>query len=192
MVTPAVCAVPPGYGLCQRSDKQRFKVITKKPSEAQIREEISLFRQQQQSLILATTDAHGCPLCSTAPFIETQNGELVLLLSDMAEHSRNLHYHEQTHTPVAIMFIEDEADCRNIFARKRLSYQGLVTIINKEQAQWPPMIAQLQQKFGKTIELLSSLADFRLYVITPQKGNYVKGFGQAWSLNKDGLPILNN
>ncbi len=162
----------------------------KNPSEKQLIDEIARFREQQQSLILATTNSQGIPLSSTAPFIESDDRDFVLLLSDMAEHSQNLRHHEQSGTVAAVMLLEDEAQCRNIFARKRLSYECRVQIIDREQKQWQPIIEQLQQKFGKTIELLSSMGDFRLYVLSPQNGNYVKGFGQAYPLSTDGRPIL--
>ena len=164
----------------------------KTPSDKQLIDEITRFREQQQSLILATTNAQGKPLSSTAPFIESDNGDFVLLLSDMAEHSQNLNHHQQSGTVVAVMLLEDEAQCRNIFARKRLSYECRVQIINRKQPQWQPVIEKMQQKFGKTIELLSSLADFRLYVLSPQNGNYVKGFGQAYPLSPDGRPVHDN
>ena len=167
-------------------------MTSKPPSEASLIDEIARFREQQQSLILATTNARGKPLSSTAPFIVSGNGDFVLLLSDMAEHSQNLSYHAQSGTAVAVMLLEDEAQCRNIFARKRLSYACRVQIIDREQQQWQPIIEQLRQKFGKTIELLSSLGDFRLYLLSPQNGHYVKGFGQAYPLSKDGRPILDN
>ena len=170
-----------------------FIIMTDKTtSEKQLIDEIARFREQQQSLILATTNDQGKPLSSTAPFIESDDGDFVLLLSDMAEHSQNLSYHKQSGTVAAVMLLEDEAQCRNIFARKRLSYECRVQIVDRKQPQWQPMIEQLQQKFGKTIDLLSSLGDFRLYVLSPQNGNYVKGFGQAYPLSTDGRPILDN
>ncbi len=145
--------------------------------------EITRFRKQQQSLLLATCSEQGHPLSSYAPFIETETGDFCLLLSDMAEHSQNLHYHQQTQIPCSIMLIEDEVNCRNLFARKRVTYQCQVQVSNREQPQWTPAIEKLQQKLGKTIELLSTLADFKLYFLTPQSGNYVRGFGQAYPLD---------
>lgn len=162
----------------------------KNPTETELTAEISAFRQQHQTLLLATRNEQGQPLASYAPFIESASGEFVLLLSDMAEHSQNLHYHARQNTPFSIMLIEDEASARNVFARQRLSYQCQVHIINREQSNWPQMIKQFQQKFGSTIKLLSSLADFRLYILEPQSGHYVRGFGQAYPLNKNGLPLF--
>lgn len=153
-------------------------------------EEIAAFRAQQQTLLLATCSEQGQLLNSYAPFVETKTAQFYLLLSDMAEHSQNLHYHEHTQTLFSIMLIEDEAACRNVFARKRLTYQCRVQRINREQSKWQPAIETLQQKFGKTIELLSSLADFNLYFLTPQTGNYVRGFGQAYPLDSEGVPVI--
>ena len=169
-----------------------MKVLKKenKPSKESLCEEIRCFRQQQKSLILATQSPQSLPLASYAPFIEDEQGNFYLLLSGLAGHSVNLQYHQQQQSTLSILLIEDEQTARNIFARKRLSYTCNVDIWSREHPQWQEKIDALQARFGKTIEVLADLGDFRLYCLRPIKGQYVRGFGQAYELENALEPIL--
>lgn len=152
--------------------------------------EIADFRQQQKTLILATSSSEQQPLASYAPFIEDNEGRFYLLLSALAEHSVNLHQHQSEQGRMSVLLIEDEHSCRNLFARKRLSYQCEVDIWSREHSQWQSIIKRLQEQFGKTIEVLAGLGDFKLYQLTPKQGNYVRGFGQAYELDDAKVPIF--
>lgn len=161
----------------------------KKLTDGMIADEILQFRKQYRTLILSTCSESQQPLASYAPFIEDEQGNFYLLLSGLAEHSTNLKNHEKMHKPVSVLLIEDEQQARNHFARKRLSYSCSVAVYSRDALQWPVVIKQMQERLGKTIEVLSSLSDFSLYCLTPRKGNYVRGFGQAYEINESGLPI---
>ena len=149
-----------------------------------LREEIRCFRKQQKTLILSSQSEDNHPLASYAPFIEDEKGCFYLLLSDLAGHSINLQNHQNKQSTLSILLIEDEQTARNLFARKRLSYTCQVTSWPREHPHWQEKIEQLQERFGKTIEVLASLADFNLYVLKPVEGQYVRGFGQAYVLKK--------
>ena len=159
-------------------------------------EEISQFRQQQKTLILATLSADSSPECqplaSYAPFIEDEKGCFYVFLSGLASHSVNLNCHHDKQSRLSVLLIEDEHSARNLFARKRLSYSCTVSIWPREHSLWQEKIDKLQERFGKTIEVLSGLGDFSLYCLTPIDGNYVKGFGQAYELQDAKYPCLPN
>lgn len=163
-------------------------------TEEMLLEEISQFRQQQKTLILASLSSGASqglqPLASYAPFIEDEAGHLYLFLSGLASHSVNLKHHQDKQSMLSVLLIEDEQVSRNLFARKRLSYSCTVSIWPREHPQWQGKIDKFQDKFGKTIELLSSLGDFNLYCLTPAEGNYVRGFGQAYELKDAKHPAL--
>jgi heme iron utilization protein len=166
----------------------------KRPSAENIKQEITEFREQQKTLILATlsetSSAMNEPLASYAPFVEDEDGHFYLLLSALAAHSSNLRQHQNKSGKFSILLIEDESASRNLFARKRLTYECRVTIWPREHPQWQMIIDKLQAAFGKTIEVLAALEDFSLYCLTPEKGNYVRGFGQAYEIQTDQLPKL--
>ena len=159
-------------------------------SPEMINSEVREFRRQHATLILSTCSEAKQSLASYAPFIEDDGGHFYLLLSGLANHSSNLQYHEKQNSPVSVLLIEDEQQSRNLFARKRLTYTCDVSIWTREHAQWNTIIEKMQEKFGKTIDVLAGLGDFNLYRLTPGQGNYVRGFGQAYELHHEHLPEL--
>lgn len=170
--------------------QKKEKIITEK----MILEEISKFRQQQKTLILASQSLDVSneqqPLASYAPFVEDEAGNFYVFLSGLAQHSMNLKSHQDTQSQLSILLIEDEQSSRNLFARKRLSYSCTVSLWPREHPQWQEKIDQLQHRFGKTIEVLASLGDFNLFCLTSVAGNYVRGFAQAYELVNAIKPVL--
>uniref|UniRef100_UPI0005061B1E pyridoxamine 5'-phosphate oxidase family protein n=1 Tax=Vibrio vulnificus TaxID=672 RepID=UPI0005061B1E len=57
--------------------------------QGRLEPEIKEFRQERQTLQLATVDADGRPNVSYAPFVQHQEGYFVLI-SKIARHARNL------------------------------------------------------------------------------------------------------
>jgi putative heme iron utilization protein len=41
----------------------------------------------------------------------------------------------------------------------------------------------MAERHGKIVATLRTLADFRLLVLTPESGSYIRGFGQAYRLH---------
>ncbi len=155
-----------------------------------LRQEIYDFRQQQKTLQLASCAMNNEPLASYAPFVEDEEANFYLLLSGLASHSANLHKHQAEQSRVSVLLIEDEKTARNVFARKRLTYQCEVSVWPREHPQWQFIIERLQKKLGKTIAVLAALGDFNLYCLTPKQGNYVRGFGQAYELRDAEVPVI--
>jgi len=152
--------------------------------EESLIQDINAFVQQQQTLILSTGNRDGKPLASYTPFVQDNSGNFYIFISDMAEHSNNIKHAEQHNAEISVLLIEDEQQSRNLFARKRLSYQCKVTFIGREDELWSNLINQFHERFGKIIELLSQLGDFHMYRLIPGRGNFVVGFGKAYSLEQ--------
>lgn len=132
---------------------------------------------RQRCLMLATVDAEGHPEASTLPFL-LRGDDFVVLASDLARHTANLRRQGE----VAVLITEDEAECRQPFARQRiqLSCRGrLVTEADEIAALREAFLA----RFGKTVELLTSLPDFHFFLLQPVEAQLVTGFGQAWRLD---------
>ncbi len=159
-------------------------------SSEQLLAEITHFRCSQKTLQMASCSQEHLPLASYAPFVCDEQGDFFVLLSNLAHHSQNLKHHHTCQLPLSILLIEDEQNAKNIFARKRLSYQCQVDICAKTDPLWPAVIEKLKDKFDKTIEVLIGLSDFNLYRLKPIKGNYVRGFGQAYELADAKIPII--
>lgn len=137
-----------------------------------------------QSLMLATVDGQGIPESSTTPFIRSETGSYYIYVSQLARHTRNLMENQRA----SIMLVEDESCCRQFFARKRIQYQCQVETgddTNREE-----ILVAFARRYGKVMELLSTLPDFQLIRLKPLKGQFVQGFGQAYALGGEGLNQL--
>lgn len=144
--------------------------------------EIKEFRQERRTLQLATVDEEGCPNVSYAPFVQNQEGYFVLI-SDIARHARNLKANPQ----VSLMMIEDEESSKQLYARKRLTFDAQASVVERETELWTQVIGQMQERFGEIIDGLSQLQDFSLFNLKAENGLFVKGFGQAYQVSGDDL-----
>ncbi|WP_293647610.1 HugZ family protein [Thiolapillus sp.] len=149
-----------------------------------LQQQVQDFRAGFQSVLIATTSLEGEPDISYAPFVLDDSGRVCIYISQLARHTRNLL--EQPRA--SLMFIAGEQDSRNLFARQRLILQCTARRVPEAEAE--PVLQQMQARFGKTLELLRSLPDFLLFRLDVENGSFIKGFGQGWSLEGNGLQIL--
>lgn len=150
--------------------------------QGRLEPEIREFRQERRTLQLATVDENGRPNVSYAPYVQNQDGYFVLI-SEIARHARNL----QVNPSVSIMMIEDESSSKQLFARKRLTFDAVASVVQRDSEQWNLVIAQMQARFGEIIDGLSQLQDFVLFNLKAEQGLFVKGFGQAYQVSGDDL-----
>ncbi len=142
-----------------------------KPVAPKVKELIA----KTQSLILATVDAEGNPNSSYAPFVEIDN-KFYVLVSFMARHTKNLAEGRK----VSAMFIEDESDTKQVYARERLTVEVSTSQIARETEDWDNVVGQLKERHGKIVDVLNDMTDFILIALHPVKGAYVNGFGSAY------------
>ncbi|EGQ9974147.1 heme utilization protein HutZ [Vibrio vulnificus] len=150
--------------------------------QGRLEPEIKEFRQERQTLQLATVDADGRPNVSYAPFVQNQEGYFVLI-SKIARHARNLLENPQ----VSLMMIEDEEGAKQLFARKRLTFDAVASVIERDTQLWHQVITQMEERFGEIVSGLSQLEDFVLFNLKVERGLFVKGFGQAYQVSGDDL-----
>ncbi|EPN4997832.1 TPA: heme utilization protein HutZ [Vibrio alginolyticus] len=144
--------------------------------------EIKEFRQERRTLQLATVDAEGRPNVSYAPYVQNQEGYFVLI-SKIARHARNL----LENPNVSLMMIEDEESSKQLFARKRLTFDAVADVVERDTEMWQQVVEQMKERFGEIIDGLSQLEDFVLFNLKPESGLFVKGFGQAYQVSGDDL-----
>lgn len=150
--------------------------------QGRLEPEIREFRDGAKTLVLATVDASGNPNVSYAPFALLKDGYYILI-SEMARHTKNL----LENPKISLMMVEDEQDCRTLFARKRLTFEAKPQHVSRDTPEWQAGIDALHGRFNETVLGLSQLADFHLYRLVPIKGLFVKGFGQAFAVSGDDL-----
>lgn len=146
-------------------------------SDSELQQRMLAFREQQQSVLLATLDSAQNPTASYAPFYFA-DGQFYIFISQLAEHTQNLQQHPQA----SLLLIADEQDSANIFARQRLSYRCQAHEITRDSAEYDAILDAFQHKVGKMLGLLRGLGDFHLYALKPSSGDYVEGFGKAYRL----------
>ncbi|AMK76264.1 MULTISPECIES: HugZ family protein [Methylomonas] len=138
-----------------------------------------------QSLIIASSSESGVAEVSYAPFLDYQN-TFYIYVSQLARHTGNMLQQRRA----SIMFIEPEAEAANPFARRRLVLECAVDEIEKLEATYAQLLDMLQDRFGETVAVLRVLADFHLLALTPVRGQYVAGFGKAFSIHVENGVLL--
>lgn len=144
--------------------------------------EIQELKQQIKTIVLATVDAQGTPNVSYAPFV-INNGEYQVLISTIARHARNL----QEVPKVSLMLIDDESKSREIFARRRLTFDAAATMLERHSPAWENAVQALKDRHGDLVDDLSKMADFNVFCFKPEQGLFVKGFGKAFQVSTDDL-----
>ncbi|NMV28312.1 heme utilization protein HutZ, partial [Vibrio parahaemolyticus] len=135
---------------------------------------------ERGTLQLATVAAEGRPNVSYAPYVQNQEGYFVLI-SKIARHARNL----LENPNVSLMMIEDEESSKQLFARKRLTFDAVANVVERDTEMWHQVVGQMKERFGEIIDGLSQLEDFVLFNLKPESGLFVKGFGQAYQVSGD-------
>ncbi|MDX1294717.1 MAG: pyridoxamine 5'-phosphate oxidase family protein, partial [Sulfurimonadaceae bacterium] len=146
----------------------------------QLHESILAHIDSCRSSVIATTDSSGHPHTSYAPYVRSDSCYYILI-SDAATHTRNLR-----NTPAcALLFIEDESSCEQLFARKRVSMQCSAREIPREDPAFENKTSLMQERLGDMVSMLKQMADFRLFELTPLRGEAVFGFGEAYTFEAD-------
>lgn len=128
------------------------------------------------TLSISSVDSKNKPHSSYAPFV-SHNDKYYICISKMAKHTNNL-----LNSPVAsIMFIEDEAETKNSFARNRITLDVDVTHIPRDQDQFTTIMNLFYEKFGEKATIYEQLEDFYLFELAPYGGRAVFGFGKAYN-----------
>lgn len=143
----------------------------------QLQQQCLTLRQARQTLLLATQGEY--PETSYAPFIEDEAGNFYIYISELASHTRNL----LTSARLSVMFIAEESETRNLFARERLVFHCDAQEVARDSEVYELRLQQLQARFGQVVEMLRSLPDFHLFRLQPRDGQYVVGFGRAYQID---------
>ncbi len=139
-----------------------------------------------QSLVLSTADSVGLPNASYAPFVMDEAKNFYIYVSGLSTHTQNL----QANPQASILFLEDEAQSQQIFARRRLTFNCTARLIERDSEHWLNQIEQFSDKFGGIIQVFRDLPDFRIYQLTPTDGRFVIGFGSAYQVCLEGESYL--
>ncbi len=142
--------------------------------------------EEMRSLQLSTVGTDGVPHCGYTPYLYRAPGSFYIFVSQLAAHTRNL----LANKTVAIMIIADEQSTSQIFSRARVNYLCDATRIAPESQDYALVLDDYQQRHGKMAGLLRQLPDFVLFQLKPVSGQFVMGFGKAYTLTGDDLSVF--
>lgn len=139
-----------------------------------------------RSLQLSTIGEDGIPHCGYTPYLHQTPNSFYIFVSQLAAHTRNLLANKM----IAIMIIADEQSSKEMFARTRVHYLCEAKQIAPDSPDYTIILDDYQKRHGKMAGLLRQLPDFTLFQLQPQSGQFVMGFGQAYTLTGDDLSIF--
>jgi putative heme iron utilization protein len=143
--------------------------------------EVESFLETFQTLVMASLNPEGEPYASTAPYVRLGN-DFYILISTVAQHGRNLLNSEK----VSLLFAEDESQCVQPFARKRVTIEAAVTEIIPADELFGRVIERFKAHFDpELVTSLSQMGDFHLFKLSPKNGSVVMGFGKAYRLDEN-------
>jgi len=140
-----------------------------------MKDEILAFIKEFDSLILATS-ANMTPDCSYVPYVLDEELNFYIFVSHLAKHTDNL----LSNNRFSILFIEDEKEAKNIFARKRVSFEGKSVCLDEDVVCKQNAQKLFIEKFGDFFVQLSAMPDFSYFKLSPSEGIFIKGFGKAF------------
>lgn len=123
------------------------------------------FVYQHSHAALATVDGQGQPLATAVNVVPDGQGNLLMLMSDLAEHTRNI----RRHSAVSLMWVEEaHSDWQ---AAVRLSVTGSLESVSPEQGE---RYLQVFPHMRDYLEL-----DFHFFALRPERVRWIPGFGKA-------------
>ncbi|MEC4816052.1 MAG: pyridoxamine 5'-phosphate oxidase family protein [Scytonema sp. PMC 1069.18] len=131
------------------------------------------------SVILATVSTDGIPNASYAPFVMDENKNIYIYVSGLSTHTQNLYAVPR----VSVLFIEDESQTEQVFARRRLIFDCTATLVERDTEVWKQIVDRFQVRFGEMIQILRDLPDFRIFKLAPTTGRFIIGFGAAYEVD---------
>ena len=143
---------------------------------------LSLLHGRHTATLGTLTDRQEVSLSMVPYALDTASGDLVILISGLATHTRQLQAHPRA--SVLISDSEDRAD--NVHALARVSLDVMAT--------WPasdaPEARQAREVYRRrhpSADMLTTLPDFRWVRLQPLQARQVAGFGAARTLDRGPL-----
>ncbi|MCV6591266.1 MAG: pyridoxamine 5'-phosphate oxidase family protein [Marinobacterium sp.] len=148
-------------------------------SQVQLQQNMQQLQEESKTLLLSTLSSELMPEISYTPCARREDGAFFVFISELAAHTSNMRVHPQ----VSVMFIRDERESRNLYARERLIWRCQAESVSRESGEYEAGLALLEKVQGNIVSMLRTLSDFHLFVLRPVAGSYVVGFGRAYKVN---------
>ena len=137
----------------------------------------------QRVAALGTLGEDGHAFVSMVPFaIEGSHGHLVIHVSGLAAHARNL----ERVPRVSLLVLQAEVAGEPVHALPRVTLDGVATVLESGSADWTRARAAYLERFPE-VEYMTQLGDFRFVAIAVTGARQVAGFGAARSVDAEEL-----
>lgn len=141
------------------------------------------FLRTSQSGVLSTFSAkfEGYPFGSVAPFVLNGAGEPVILISTIAEHTKNI----MANPKVSLLVF---AGMEDLQANARLTLLGEAVLADKEDTN---LRARYLRYFPQAAGYFD-MHDFHFYRIKISQVRYIAGFGKMGWMSEDGVFVISD
>jgi|TARA_B100000768_G_C11218667_1_gene349439 hypothetical protein len=138
------------------------------------RDAISLYRNKSYGILSTMSKIHkDYPFGSFVTYVSARSRTAYLYLSDLAEHTENLHY--KSESSLTIFETNHEGDVQN---SQRLTLVGDLSIVEEEDVQH---CSKLFYSILPDSKKYSQMHDFKFYQLVIKSARWIGGFGKiAW------------
>lgn len=153
------------------------------PHEPRLNRALRAMLHTQRVAALGTINAEGKPFVSMVPFaIEPQSGALIIHVSLLAPHTRNL----SSNPTVSVMVMQSEVPGEPVHALPRVSLDGVAARLQPDTAHWLAARSAYLARFPDA-QMMTELGDFSFMAITVTQARQVAGFGSARPLEPEDI-----
>ncbi|MEM0965090.1 MAG: DUF2470 domain-containing protein [Verrucomicrobiota bacterium] len=155
------------------------------PEQSALHEYEELLKDYK-SVMVGSVSASGVPEVSYTPAIHTANRDFFIYVSEMSAHTQNI----REQKTASLMVIEDEKTAKQLFARKRVTFQCEAEEIERDSEPWKAAMVEFETELGGVVRALMGMADFHLIRLRPSEGRLVVGFGRAFDVTGENLDVV--
>lgn len=120
----------------------------------------------------------GRPFVSMVPFAVAADGALVIHVSKLAAHTRDILKSPE----VSILIAESESSEKMAQALARVTIQGRARVRERDHRDYAAARAAYAERFPDAAPLFD-FSDFKLFVVRPLSARLIAGFGQAVTID---------
>ncbi|MDE0847150.1 MAG: HugZ family protein [Actinomycetota bacterium] len=139
------------------------------PNDAELARTLT---QANSRATLSTLTSHGYPYGSVVSYVATDNGSLVLLISDVAEHTINVRQDSRS----SMLIADDSPVEEDQLGKARLTLLGRLSILTD-----PGKEREMYLREHPYASLYADFSDFNFWLFEIKECRYVGGFGHmSW------------
>ena len=126
---------------------------------------------------LHAINGEAFPYGSICPFISTSESKIVILISEIALHTKNILENKK------VGFTVFDMEAKNKQASGRVSLMGQIEKVNPTEREDYKEIEERYLTFFPEAKHYFKAHDFNFYETSPLKVHFIEGFGKIFSLN---------